>query len=63
MEKSMTFDEFYKKILEICPTAVCEDDNQGQMVIYTGMKLKSTFGKTEVVPFKESEEDNQTGDV
>lgn len=33
----MTFDELYRKILEILPNATMGEDNEGQLVISTGL--------------------------
>ena len=38
--KKMTFDEFLKKVLAEYPDAIVrQDDNSGEIVIETGMKL------------------------
>ena len=34
----MTFDEMYSRVLDILPEATCEEDNYGQIIIYTNMK-------------------------
>jgi len=34
----MTFDELYAKVLEIQPFATMGEDNEGQIVIYTGLR-------------------------
>lgn len=48
--KLVEFEELYKRILKICPSAVCEKDNHGQIVIYTGMRVEAS----KVVSFKET---------
>ena len=35
----MTYNEMYKKVLEIFPDAQFEEDNDGQLVIYTDTKV------------------------
>ena len=35
----MTFDELYAKVLDVCPTAVFDEDNERQIVIYTGLMV------------------------
>ena len=35
--KRMTFDEFMGRMLGAFPDAVVEEDNEGQMVVYTGL--------------------------
>ncbi len=37
----MTFDDLLRKILNILPDAQIEEDNDGQMIIYTGKKLEN----------------------
>ncbi len=34
----MTFDDLYRSILDICPNAEMGEDNDGQLVVYTGMR-------------------------
>lgn len=34
----MTFDDLMRKVLAILPDAQLEEDNDGQIVIYTGMR-------------------------
>jgi hypothetical protein len=34
----MTYDELYKAVLVILPGATIEEDNDGQLMIYTGLK-------------------------
>ena len=44
----MTFDELYRKILEILPDAEMGEDNEGQVVIYTGMVVSKD---SHMIPF------------
>lgn len=34
----MTFDELVAAILSVIPDAVFEEDNEGQLIIYTGLR-------------------------
>ena len=47
----MTLDELRQKIESILPGASLEQDNEGQLVIYTGMKLAEDYS---VVPLSDS---------
>ena len=48
----MTFDDFMFNVLDFWPEATVEQDNEGQLIVYTNLKLED--GK--VVPFED--EDN-----
>lgn len=37
--RSMSFNHFMRKMLQAFPDAVAEHDNEGQLVIYTGLKV------------------------
>jgi len=37
----MSFDELYAKILDILPTATMGDDEDGQIVIYTNLRMQN----------------------
>lgn len=41
-QNEKSFDWLCTKILEICPTATFEQDNDGQIVIYTGLEEDET---------------------
>jgi hypothetical protein len=45
----MTYDEFYRTILNVLPSAALGEDNDGQLVIYTDMYINDE-GK--VVPME-----------
>jgi hypothetical protein len=52
----MIYKEMHKKVLEIFPDAEIEWDNDGQIIIYTGMMVApdsptTTFGSYKIVPF------------
>lgn len=34
----MTFEEFYQKVLALFPGAYIGEDNDGQLIVYTGME-------------------------
>ena len=36
----MDFQEFYRRMLAAFPDAVVEQDNDGQLIVYTGLKLE-----------------------
>lgn len=36
-----SFNELYKRILEVCPNAYFDEDMEGQIVIYTGLHQES----------------------
>lgn len=46
---SETFDSFMQRMLNSFPEATVEQDNEGQLVIYTGLKLTED---DEVTPFE-----------
>ena len=48
-----TFDDLMKATLEDFPDAEVLEDNQGQLVIYTGLMLNK---EDEVIPFEDGEE-------
>jgi hypothetical protein len=56
----MTFDEMLHKVLALFPGAEALEDNDGQLVIYTGMRVVNGNGEGggEVVDFPEEESDN-----
>ena len=35
----MTFDELYRHILEVCPNAQTGEGEDGELIIYTGMRV------------------------
>ena len=47
----MTFDEFMNKMLDAFPAATTEEDNDGQIVVYTGLKMVEVDGVETVVPY------------
>lgn len=36
--RKMTFDDLMRKILDVIPDATLDEDNEGQIVIYTGLE-------------------------
>ena len=40
----MDYDEMVKKILEIFPNAEIGEDDEGQMIVYTDLKIKENDG-------------------
>ena len=44
----MIYKEMYKKVLEIFPDAEIEEDNDGQIIIYTGTMVAP---ENKIVPF------------
>ena len=48
----MTYDELMRAILEVLPHATAGEDNDGQLIIYTDMRLSGD----DVVPFEEDED-------
>jgi hypothetical protein len=59
--KQMTFDELRTAILEVLPGAQLDEDNYGQIIVYTDMMIDTTgtalVNAQEVVPYVEWEED------
>lgn len=44
----MYFNEFYSRLLEILPNATVGEDNDGQLVIYTDMRVS----EDKLIPFE-----------
>lgn len=44
----MIYKEMHKKVLELFPDAEIEEDNDGQIIIYTGMMVAP---ENKIVPF------------
>lgn len=44
----MSFDELLRALIAHCPNGELLEDNEGQLVFYTGLRLS----KDEVVPFE-----------
>ena len=42
----MTFDEMLRKVLEVLPNATAEEDNDGQIVLYTNLCM-SAYGDSD----------------
>ena len=40
----MTFNELHKAILEVCPRAQLDEDNEGQSIVYTDMMIATNVG-------------------
>ena len=53
----MTFDELYKAILEVLPAAQLDEDNDGQIVVYTDMMIDIYDRTDNVVPFVDTDEE------
>ena len=50
----MTFDELYRAILDVLPTASLDEDSEGQIVIYTDLMInpdRESRGSKEIIPF------------
>lgn len=47
MRRNQKFDTFYRRMLIICPGATCDEDNDGQVIVYTGMRLDPDAGNDE----------------
>ena len=54
--KQMTFDELRTAILEVLPGAQLDEDNEGQIVVYTDLMIDPTASSRQVVPFVEEED-------
>ena len=50
-----TVDDFFKKCLEILPDAQFEEDNDGQLIIYTNHKVVEIDGRHYVKEMEERE--------
>lgn len=57
-QQPKTFGDLQKKILKILPNAQFDDDNNGQLVIYTGKRCDGG-GDSPLIDFDEDEEDEQ----
>ena len=55
----MTFDELYRAILEVLPAAQLDEDQDGQIIVYTDLMIdESTRCRdNEVVPYEDSDEE------
>jgi hypothetical protein len=62
-ENEKSFDWLCTKILEICPTATFERDNDGQIVIYTGLEEDSTGTVKKLNSDEEDDSDIYTEEV
>ena len=52
----MTFDELRFAIEELLPGAQLDEDNEGQIVVYTDLMIDSTTSSRQVIPFVEEED-------
>lgn len=59
MDDIKTFDDMMKAVLAIFPNAQLEQDNYGQVIVYTDLSLDS---KDNVVPFEEDEDSDDVFD-
>ena len=50
-----TVDEFFQKVLAILPDAQFEEDNDGQLIIYTNHKVIEINGRHYVEKMEEQE--------
>ncbi len=55
----MTYRELYGKLNRILPNCSFGDDNDGQLIIYTGVKANISVedDDTEVIPMEDEEDD------
>jgi len=54
--KQMTFNELRFAIEELLPGAQLDEDNEGQIVVYTDRMIDPTTSSRQVVPFVEEED-------
>ena len=54
--KQMTFDELRFAIEELLPGAQLDEDNEGQIVVYTDLMIDPATSSRQVVPFVEEED-------
>jgi len=54
--KQMTFNELRFAIEELLPGAQLDEDNEGQIVVYTDLMIDPTTSSHQVVPFVEEED-------
>ena len=50
----MTFDELYRAILDVLPSAQLDEDSEGQIVIYTDLMInpdRESRDSKEIIPF------------
>ena len=54
--KQITFDELRFAIEELLPGAQLDEDNEGQIVVYTDRMIDPAVSSRQVVPFVEEED-------
>ena len=54
--KQMTFNELQFAIEELLPGAQLDEDNEGQIVVYTDLMIDPKTSSRQVVPFVEEED-------
>jgi hypothetical protein len=59
MDDIKTFDDMMKAVLAIFPNAQLEQDNYGQVIVYTDLSLDSNDN---VVPYEEDEDSDDVFD-
>jgi hypothetical protein len=62
MEKfiGMSFDDFMRAMLDFCPEAQIGEDNDGQLVIYTNLRISTGMGTVaigDIEPFPDLEDE------
>jgi hypothetical protein len=56
----MTFNELYRAILEVLPAAQLDEDQDGQIIVYTDLMIDPTSGtgsEERVIPYEDSDEE------
>lgn len=49
----MTYEELYRRISEICPNATMGEDDEGQLIVFTDLKLDEKDQATNLVPLED----------
>jgi len=62
-QNEKSFDWLCTKVLEVCPSATFEQDNNGQIVIYTGLEEDSTGTVKKLNSDEEDDSDIYTEEV
>ena len=57
--REMTFDDLMRRVLAVIPDATLDEDNEGQIVIYTGLEEDARGNIRQFEPPEENEDSDQ----